>query len=98
MGLVQRAAVVAGTGGPATALLDARRGGRQHGSGRHQLLQSAVEHPADLRRVARDTHRGAPGTSGKMIFAHPAFRGVGLTSSSIKAPSNALPRRRTLWT
>src|SRR4051795_9060024 len=65
MGLVQRAAVVAGTGGPATALLDARRGGRQHGSGRHQLLQSAVEHPADLRRVARDTHRGAPGTSGK---------------------------------
>jgi len=28
--------------------------------------------------------------------AHPAFRGVGVTSSSISAPSNALPRFRTL--
>ena len=30
------------------------------------------------------------------IMAHPAFRGVGVTSSSISAPSNALPRFRTL--
>ena len=29
-------------------------------------------------------------------LAHPAFRGVGVTSSSISAPSNALPRFRTL--
>jgi hypothetical protein len=29
-------------------------------------------------------------------MAHPAFRGVGVTSSSISAPSNALPRFRTL--
>jgi hypothetical protein len=28
--------------------------------------------------------------------AHPAFRGVGVTSSSISAPSNSLPRFRTL--
>ena len=28
--------------------------------------------------------------------AHPAFRGVGVTSSSISAPSSALPRFRTL--
>src|SRR5271165_1807527 len=29
-------------------------------------------------------------------MAHPAFRGVGVSSSSISAPSNALPRFRTL--
>ncbi len=29
-------------------------------------------------------------------LAHPAFRGVGVSSSSISAPSNALPRFRTL--
>jgi len=33
---------------------------------------------------------------GKKLKAHPAFRGVGVTSSSISAPSNALPRFRTL--
>jgi hypothetical protein len=30
--------------------------------------------------------------------ARPAFRRVGVTSSSIKALSDALPRRRKLWT
>ena len=34
--------------------------------------------------------------SGNAEMAHPAFRGVGVTSSSISAPSNALPRFRTL--
>jgi hypothetical protein len=33
---------------------------------------------------------------GVILMAHPAFRGVGVTSSSISAPSNALPRFRTL--
>ena len=32
----------------------------------------------------------------QLFLAHPAFRGVGVTSSSISAPSNALPRFRTL--
>src|SRR5208337_4742120 len=31
-----------------------------------------------------------------LIIAHPAFRGVGATSGSVSAPSNALPRRGTL--
>ncbi|HJY68089.1 MAG TPA: hypothetical protein VJ254_15290, partial [Streptosporangiaceae bacterium] len=32
----------------------------------------------------------------ELKMAHPAFRGVGVTSSSISAPSNALPRFQTL--
>jgi hypothetical protein len=65
MGLVQRAAVVAGAGGLTAAFVDSREAGCQHGASGGELLEAAVEHPADLRRVARDTHRGAPGTSGK---------------------------------
>ena len=51
--------------------------------------------------------RGAvPASSGPLFdldvsqssVAHPVFRRGGLTSNLIKAPSNALPRRRTLWT
>ena len=39
--------------------------------------------------------RGEPSWKEGKGKAHPAFRGVGVTSSSISAPSNALPRFRT---
>src|SRR4051812_35351863 len=68
VGLVQRAAVMAGAGGLATAFVHPRQGGRQHRASRGELLQATVQHPADLRRVARDTHRRAPGISGKPLF------------------------------
>src|SRR6516165_2174897 len=66
--LVQGAAMVAGAGGLATALGYAVEAGRQEGAGRDQLLESALEHPADQGRAAGDTHGWALGTSGKRML------------------------------
>jgi hypothetical protein len=68
IGLVQRAAVMAAAGGLATAFVHPRQSGRQHRASRGESLQATVQHPADPRRVARDTHRRAPGISGKPML------------------------------
>src|SRR4051812_1307907 len=85
---MQGAAVVAGAGGLATSLVHPRQAGRQHGASRNELLQAAVEHPADLRRVARDTHRWAPGNSGKAPFL-PAKARKSKSAKKKRAPGGA---------
>ena len=65
VGLVQRAAVVAGAGGLAAAFVHLHEAGRQDGAGGNELLESPVQHPADQCRVAGDTHEWTPRTSGK---------------------------------
>ena len=51
--------------------------------------------PKERKFIACGRQPQDPETHQKKL-AHPAFRGVGMTSSSISAPSNALPRFRTL--
>ena len=65
VGLVQRAAVVAGAGGLAAAFVHRHEAGRQDGAGGNELLESPVQHPADQCRVAGNTHEWTPRTAGK---------------------------------
>ncbi len=63
VGLVQRAAVMAGAGRLAAAFVHLHEAGRQDGAGGNKLLESPVQHPADQCRVAGNTHGWAPRTS-----------------------------------
>jgi len=68
MGDVQRTIVMAGTRRLAAAFADLTEAGGKDGTGWRELLESAGEHPANLRRVTRHTHGRAPETSGKYLF------------------------------
>ncbi len=59
--LVQRPAVVAGARRLSALFVHLRQAGRQHRTCRRQLLQAALQHPPDLRWMARHAHDGAPG-------------------------------------
>ena len=65
---MQGAAVVATAGGLSAAFVHLGQAGHQEGARGNQLLESALQHAADLGGVARHTHGWTPGTSGKCLF------------------------------
>ena len=93
---VLRAITACRTGELGTVLYVCESCGKTHAMGRSCGNRHCPTCQQDKTKAWLETQTARLLPCPYFLVAHPAFRGVGVTSSSISAPSNALPRFRTL--